>query len=119
MSQPIAEEMTDNEALRYIVAELRFQNAFSAGQYDSIEGSSDNACSDVTPFTRDARPKAIKTVITNQGANDVLISENGYLVRILPPNETWVSPLTGSGNLSITCAESFSSSIAIATYLLT
>ena len=108
--------MTDNEALRYILAELRLQNRIALGHYVDIAGSKDYAVSDSVTFSRNSCSKALKTVITKQGNSPCLVFENTKLVKILPAKETWISPLNGGGYIQVKCDTGLSTTVAIATY---
>lgn len=59
---------------------------------------------------------AIKTLVTNQGAGAMEVYEEGFLVAILQQYETWVSPLTGRGEISV-AGLGDGTTCAIATYL--
>jgi hypothetical protein len=111
----IAEPMEDNDALRYIVAEMRALRAIAAQQYDAVNGVNTQAISNTAPYERDETPTAVKTVITNLGAQPARVYEGGALVAVLAQYETWVSPLNGGGALLVDTAAS-SSTIAVATY---
>lgn len=114
-SSSIAPPMSDNQALRETLGELRLQRASLAEQYDAVTGSNSAAASNASPYERAAEPDAVKTVITNLGATPIRIYEEGALVAVKAQNETWISPLNGAGAILVDTA-SGSSTIAIATY---
>lgn len=114
----IAEPMSENDALRAQVAELRFQNYLASGKSDSVTGVDDQAVATGSPITRAAVAKARLTVVTNKGAKNVTVSEAGHIVAILQPGWTWESPLNGAGSIICECFGGDSSTVAITTYLL-
>lgn len=109
--------MSDNEALRSILGELRAQNALLLGKYETLEGNQNRPVTSTLSVIRGPKGKAMKTVLTNQGANPCEIWEDGKLVYILDPKKTWTSPLNGGGNLQAKCATGQTTTLAHATYL--
>lgn len=107
--------MEDNQALREILGQIALFRSIAAQQYDAVTGSNSEAVTLAAPYERAAEPTAVKTVITNLGATAVRIYEAGALVAVKAENETWVSPLNGSGAILVDVA-SGSGTIAIATY---
>jgi len=117
-SSTIAEEMDDNQALREILGEVRLLGGIIREQYDDVL-KQEGPVSAEAPVTRNvpATVTVIKTLVTNTLANPVLIYEDDALVKRLPGNETWVSPLSGSGKLVVSADVGFASNIVIATYV--
>jgi hypothetical protein len=107
--------MDDNQALREILGEVRLLDAIIRESYDAVLPLS-KTVTDSDPLVRPAGSDIIKTVITNAGISDAYISEEGILVYILPPKQTWTSPLSGSGEIKVTAAAAQPTSVAIATY---
>jgi hypothetical protein len=120
MSEHIAEEMVDNVALREILGEVRLLDGIIRERYDDILSANPVTVEDGTPYTRDANPDAVKTVVTNRGAtNKATIFEGGALVKVLDPGDTWVSPLNGGGEIEVTAAAGAPTTISVATYVRT
>lgn len=114
----IAPEMSENEALRRIVASLDAYLTLQAGQYSQVDSVT------VTPITtaltalRDANASAFKTIVTNTGAQAIDIYEGGALVKkALAANTSWVSDAQGRLAISAKTASSTSSAI-VSTYIL-
>lgn len=118
MSQLIAEEMSDGEALRYQVAELRFQNYLLSGKSDSIISDNAQAVATGAPHVRAANPKARLTVVINDGNADVTVSEAGHKLCVLDPGGVYESALNGAGEIKCECFNGDSSTVTITTYLL-
>lgn len=112
-----ASPMSDNEALNAIVGELEGVASILAARYDSISGDSTLvAVSDTSPINRGPVADAVKTVVTNGGANKVFVSFDAVLVAVVLPGETRELPMDGSASVQVTCATGQSSLIAIATF---
>lgn len=117
-SENIADPMSDNEALREILGETRVLEDAIRQRYTSTETEEGQAVADGAPYERAANPNAVKTVITNTHAtNPVKVYEEGGLVKILTPGETWASPLNGAGALAVTAEAAAPGEIAVTTYL--
>lgn len=119
MSDEIAPKMSDNEALRRILAQCITMEDFLTKDYDDIEGTNSVEVSDVDPFTRGANSRAVRCVITNRDldGDEVKVHEDDKLVRILQPGETWESPTRGKLAIRVTCNSGEASTIAVATYV--
>jgi hypothetical protein len=117
MSDSIAEAMTDNEALREILGEVRGIEALLKGQYDDIEGAEDIALTDTESSVRTARTLAVKTVVTNTGTQDIWVYEDGSVVKYLEPKQSWESALSGGGAITAKAIAGQTSTCAVTTYL--
>lgn len=110
--------MDDNEALRRIVATLDEYLNLIAGQYTQVDQVTVASITTASTALRSANPAALKTFITNTGAQAIDIYEGGALVKkALAQNETWVSELQGRLDLSAKTGSSTSSAI-VSTYIL-
>lgn len=108
--------MDDNQALREILGEVRLLDSILREQYDAVVGINREVTSEI-PMIRPAADNIVKTVVTNLGtAIDVTITEEGVPVKVLPPLESWTSPLAGNGEIVATVPAGYSSLVAIATY---
>lgn len=117
-SENIADPMSDNEALREILGEVRLLDGVIRQRYTSVTPVAGQAVSDEDPYVRPAGADIVKTVITNTHAsNDALVYEEGALVRRLAPGDTWQSPLDGSGEITVSADPGDPSEVAVATYL--
>lgn len=117
MSDHIAEPMTDNTALREILGEVRLLEGVLRQTYDSVTPNNAQAVAADDPYVREAAENIVKTVVTNVGDdNDILVYEEGALVARLAPRDTWTSPLTGSGEITVTAEDGLPSTASIATY---
>lgn len=65
---------------------------------------------------RAANLLSIKTLVTNQGTGTMQVYEGGFLVAVLDQYDTWVSPLTGRGEIAV-AGLGDPTTCAIATYL--
>ncbi len=119
MSDQIAPEMTDNQALREILGQISVLESILRQRYTAVAEVT-ALVTDGDPYERVANPDSVKTLITNTGAdNTVGIYEGGALVKMLGPGETWVSPLDGSGAITVTAADALDSTISVTTYTKT
>lgn len=114
----IAEPMSDNEALRRIVASLDAYLALLSGQYSSVETTTVASITTADTALRAVDATAYKTIVTNTGAQAIDIYEGGALVKkALAANASWVSE--GAGRLAISAKTASSTSSAIvSTYIL-
>lgn len=118
MSDSIAEPMDDNDALREILGEVRLLESILRQRYTSVaDPLNAQAVTSGAPYVRPADPDAVKVVITNvHASNDATVLEEGALVARLEPGESWVSPLDGSGEITVTADVGSPSTVAVATY---
>lgn len=117
-SENIADPMSDNEALREILGEVRLLDGIIRQGYSSVAAVPAEEVSVDAPYVRAAGATIVKTVVTNTHAtNDALVYEGGALVKRLPPGETWTSPLDGSGEITVSADSGNPSRVSIATYL--
>lgn len=115
-SENIADPMSDNEALREILGEVRLLDSAIRQPYVSLAPPENNQpVTAEEPYVRAANANAVKTVVTNIGAADVRVFEDGALVAILSNRDTWESPLSGAGEITVTTETE--SAVAVATYL--
>lgn len=114
-SSTIAEPMDDNQALREILGEVRLNADILSERYDGIDKQSANISTEV-PMRRPAKETIIKTVVTNLGGNNAQISEDGVIVNILPALQTWVSPLSGKGEILVECIAGAPTTVSMASY---
>lgn len=111
--------MTDNEALIAIVLELESFNRTLSLAYDDVTGDATaRAVTSTSSSARVADATAVKTIVTNTGAQSVQVFEDGILVAIVPAGTSRELPLTGLGVITWKCASGQSSTAAIATYQL-
>lgn len=117
MSDLIAPAMSDNEALRRIVALLDAFISHIIGEYTSLVGENTLTVTTATTAIRGADDEALKTVVTNVSNKVIQVYEDGNLVARLNEDQTWVSDL--SGRLAITAKTlNGEGSVAVATYRL-
>ncbi len=113
----IAEPMSDNAALRSILAEVRAIQCELLAGYTEITGANSVAITDSTPYTRAANEDVRKTLITNLGPDQILIKEGAVLVGIKAQYETWSSALAGAEIIEVSVATGDTATIAIANYI--
>lgn len=117
-SENIADPMSDNEALREILGEVRLLDGIIRQGYSSVTALEGQAVAVDDPYVRAAGEDIVKTVVTNtHETNDALIYEGAALVKRLPPGESWTSPLNGSGEITVSADSGNPSEVAVATYL--
>jgi hypothetical protein len=119
MSETIAEEMTDNEALRRILANVQgLEEGLRGSAYDDIDGETKMVGS-VTFITRPANENSVKVCVCNLGiTNNAHVYEDGYVVAIVKPSETYVSPMAFKGTVEIR-GTGIGTSVAFSRYLKT
>lgn len=101
MPDLIAPKMTDNQALRRIVAYLDAVIQRLLGEYTQITGDNEiELDADEVTELRAQDGYALATVVTNVGESRVRIYESGHVMATLWPDQTWESPT--SGKLRIT-----------------
>lgn len=112
----IAPKMSDNQALRRIVAMLDAVIQRLLGEYTKITGENEIALdADTVKELRAQDGFALATVVTNVGETRVRIYESGHTVATLWPDQTWESPT--SGKLRITAKSlGAAGTVAISTY---
>jgi len=118
MADEIADEMDDNEALRRILGEFREYRREAVGEYDSVESVS-GACG-VGPsnaLERAANANAVRTVVVNDGADRVYVTEDGHLVGTIGSNGDDELPLMGKGAIKVYCGSGGSSTASITTFV--
>lgn len=119
MANDIAPEMTDNEALRRILALADDVRDVTLERYDSIagEGAIDTVVTNASPATREASELVVKRIVTSLGPDALTIKEDGVVVGLIPAGGgQWVSPLAGSGDITCSTAPTKTATIAIASY---
>jgi hypothetical protein len=114
-STTIAEPMSDNQALREILGELRVIDNSIRAPYTSI-GNITGAVAPGVPLLRGADPKVVKTLVTNIGSFDIAVYESGVQVAVVKPNITWTSPLAGNGEIAVMALGGLASAASIASY---
>lgn len=108
--------MTDNEALRTMIALLRAINSRLAFEYDRIEGDSYNI-TDSEGIERAEVSNAVKTVVVNRSAtSQIYIYEDDVLVGTAEPLGTWASPTPLTGRLTVK-AQTTPTTVNVATYI--
>jgi hypothetical protein len=116
MPDLIAPKMTDNQALRRIVAMLDAVIQRLLGEYTQITGSNEiELDADDETELRAQDGYALATVVTNIGETRVRIFESGHVVATLWPDQTWESPTSGKLRITATSLGA-AGSVAIATY---
>jgi hypothetical protein len=119
MSDLIAPPMTDNEALRRILANVECITQVLTEPYNDVVGLGGlKAVNDSVGVTRGKVSNAVKTVVTNVGANPVWVWENGQLIGIVAPNGSLRSFGGGQGVILVKTAPSsgLTSTVAVTTY---
>lgn len=117
MSELIAPPMSDNQALRRIVARLDAVISRLLGDYTKVVGGSVAVEFDEAVEVRASLEKSLKTVVTNTGENRVKIMESGFTVAILNPDQTWESAAAGKLKITAqTLVDGETSTVAFATY---
>ncbi len=107
MSQP-----TDNELLAEILAAVE---ALGSPPY-TVAGDDSVSVDDTLTEIRAANPDAIKTLITNTGAQIINIFEGAQLVATLYTDETYISDLGGSLQFTGICGTGLNTTVAVTTY---
>lgn len=118
MGDIIAPPQSDNEALRRIVADLDFIIRLIGQDYTVLPGGLAIPVSDQVTTIRAANADAIKSVIVNTGTQKAYIYEDGKMVAIIYPDQTWESATTGKFALSAQCPSTKSTTLSVATYQL-
>lgn len=94
--------MTDNELLSEISGKLDEVIEALEPQYTNILSTSSTVeTADGYTLLRAADPLAIKSVVVNEGPDEARIYEGGGQVAILYKDETWESPMTGTGQINV------------------
>lgn len=117
MPEDIAEGMTDNEALRRILASMQSMEIHLKQEYDSIETTMDLALNTTASVARAANADAVATVVANRGADDAYVYEDTKQVAIVKANTSMQLPLTGKGAITAKAALA-TTTIRVSTYIL-
>lgn len=97
----IAEAMSDNEALRRILASMQSMEVFLKQEYDSIETTADIAMNTSTATAlRAANNDAVATIVVNRGTNPLYVYEDENQVATIAGGASQQLPLTGKGAIT-------------------
>lgn len=111
------EPLSDNAALNRMVDTLEATLLLVQGAYDSIEGDeSFQVVEDSLLTLREEETHALKTVVSNGGANSIEVYQDDILTMIVPPGESRELPLASYGEIKAKCGSALESLVAIATY---
>lgn len=111
--------LSDNDALNAIVDELSLIEQVVSDDYTDLVSAGFVNLVNTDTATRIATPKAVKTVITNQGPCSVMVKESGVPVLIVAPMEAKALPMPGIGAIivSVIQASANAANVAISTYV--